>query len=118
LKPLRGSPRITRGLEDKEVIMTKQTTWKPVTGARYDEMLGVVPPLYHSFQGFLVGEAVSGRTCSVTGRDAPTFDAFMRRADGFYECTEALTFREYHAIERHPGEITILPADQAPPKPA
>lgn len=82
--------------------MAKQTNWKKVTEGRYLDMLEAVPPAYQCTSGFLVGEARSHRQCAVTGNPGTsTFGAFIERSDGFYECTEALTYREYRAIDPH-----------------
>ena len=86
--------------------MPKQTTWKQVTENRYWEMLGVVPPAMYIRMGFLVGEPMSHRICTVSGKEAETFTAFIENRDGFYECTEALTAAEFKAVK--PLELTIV----------
>jgi hypothetical protein len=82
-------------------------------------MLGVVPPAYHTAAGFLVGEAMSYRRCSVSGKIADAFTAFLRRIGerGCYECTEALTVQEFKAIEIDPAGIVVVGTDNVKPKP-
>jgi hypothetical protein len=41
--------------------------WKEVDEARYDEMLGVLPPALWLAKGFLVGEPYDHRLCTITG---------------------------------------------------
>ena len=76
---------------------------KEVTEARYDEMLGAVPPALQLPYGFLVGEAHDARKCKVTGNTAPTFAAFFTKNGRFYE-SEPLTFAEMRAFD-----ISVLP---------
>ena len=77
------------------------STWKEVDEARYDDMLGALPPAYHDRSGFLVGEPWSHRACKATGtRDQPTFAAFAQYAGKFYENDHAMTLAEYLAFRR------------------
>jgi hypothetical protein len=59
--------------------------WKEVDEARYDEMLGVLPPALWLSKGFLVGEPFDHRTCKETGRFAPTYAAFVAHGGRFFE---------------------------------
>lgn len=73
--------------------------WIETTEERYDEMLGVLPPALMERRGFLVGEPMDHRTCSIKNRIAPTFSAFVQVGDKFYEANQALTVAEYRAAE-------------------
>ena len=59
--------------------------WKEVDEARFDEMLGVLPPALHLSKGFLVGEPFDHRTCTITGHTMPSYAAFLQHGGKFYE---------------------------------
>jgi hypothetical protein len=72
--------------------------WTKVTEERYDEMLGILPPVYVAgVDGFMVGEPDDHRAYLVTGRFQPTFAPFRRIGGGFYE-GEPMTRAEFKAI--------------------
>ena len=58
--------------------------WKEVSEARYDEMLGCLPPALWLAKGFLVGEPFDHRQCKVTDLCKPTYAAFIRHDSKFY----------------------------------
>ena len=55
-------------------------TWVPSSRARYDEMLGAVPPALHTSRGFLVGEPQRHDDAGV-----PYFTAFRYLMGGEYQ---------------------------------
>lgn len=59
--------------------------WKEVPEARYDEMLGILPPAVTTYYGFLVGEPFDHRVCAVSGSVRPSYSAFVCLANKFYE---------------------------------
>lgn len=65
---------------------------------RYDEMLGCLPPAVMDGKGFLVGEPFDHRVCKVTGRFLPTYAAFIRHNNKFFEGPN-LTAPEYRAFK-------------------
>ena len=71
---------------------------KRCTQARYEDMLGVLPPAMWLSYGFLVREAHSHRTCKVTGFVAPTFAYFFNHRGHYYE-GDPLTFAEFRAFK-------------------
>lgn len=70
-------------------------TFHEITAERFDDMLGAVPPAIHDDSGFLLGEAISSRKCSVTNRECATFRAFLNRNGEFWESDVPLTVAEY-----------------------
>lgn len=95
--------------------------FREVTVERYDEMLGVLPPVGWVAKGFLMGEPASHRTCKVTNTYQPTFLALVQCTERFaikgttvadahidtpakkryYESSQGLTMREWLALEPH-----------------
>lgn len=75
------------------------TTFKEVGEARYDEMLGVLPPALWIDKGFLVGEPFDHRRCKATGRLTASYSAFIRYRGKFYESEEAMTAAEFKAFD-------------------
>lgn len=69
-------------------------TFVPTTEARYDEMLGALPPEAYFEHGFLVGEPANHRRCRITGAFAPVFDAFVQWKGQYYVSSEPLTIKE------------------------
>jgi hypothetical protein len=72
--------------------------WREVTAARYDEMLGVVPPRTMTGCGFLVGEPMTHRTCTQCGEIRATYSAFMQAGGQYFEGPD-LTFLEYLELD-------------------
>jgi hypothetical protein len=79
--------------------MSAATTFKEVDEARYDEMLGVLPPALWIDKGFLVGEPFTHRRCKATGRLTASFAAFIRHRGKSYESEEAMTVPEFKAFD-------------------
>jgi hypothetical protein len=75
------------------------TTFKEIDEARYDEMLGVLPPALWIDKGFLVGEAFDHRRCKATGRWAASFAAFILYRGRYYESDGAMTVGEFKAFD-------------------
>jgi len=61
--------------------------------ARYDEMLGILPPVLMLRKGFLVGEPFDHRLCKVTNVTIPEFKGLRR---GEYPMTKKV-FRKVRA---------------------
>jgi len=77
--------------------------FKPVDSSRYDEMLGMLPPIYgrNPIPGFMVGEASSHRRCAITAALRPTYAAFFEITQHkLFESIEPLTVPEYNAVTR------------------
>jgi len=66
--------------------------WTEVTEARYDEMLGMLPPAVHLYRGFLVGEPMDH------ANGWPRFTAFVIWRDRFFECQEPLTVKQFQTL--------------------
>ncbi len=79
--------------------MSAVTTFKEVGEARYDEMLGVLPPALWIDKGFLVGEPFDLRRCKATGHFTASFSAFIHYRGKYYECEEAMTVAEFKAFD-------------------
>jgi len=79
--------------------MSAATAFKEVGEARYDEMLGVLPPALWIDKGFLVGEPFDHRRCNATGRVAASFAAFICYRGKYYESEEAMTVAEFKAFD-------------------
>jgi hypothetical protein len=76
------------------------TTFSDTTEERYFEMLGVLPPEAYGAGGFLVGEPVNHRNCEISGRLAPTFDAFFSIGDQYYASDEPMTVKEFAKVKK------------------
>jgi len=72
--------------------------WKRVSERRYFEMLEVLPPAVWLSYGFLVGEPHDHRVCKITGRTAPSFAAFVKLGDEFFE-GPTMTAEEFRRLE-------------------
>ncbi len=70
------------------------------TEARYDEMLGILPPVDLTSKGSLVGEPNSHRICSMQGNIAADFSAFVTIDGKFFEASRCLTRREFSCMTR------------------
>lgn len=81
--------------------------WKLVTEDRYDEMLGVVPPLDWVSKGFLVGEQWCDKECSVIALPSPAYTAFVSYMGRFYENDEPMTRREWRAFDPHTARLPV-----------
>jgi hypothetical protein len=79
--------------------MSAATAFKEVDKARYDEMLGVLPPALWVDKGFLVGEPFDHRRCKVTGRLTASYAAFIRYRGKYYESEGAMTAAEFKAFD-------------------
>ena len=92
--------------------MMSNPKWRPVTEERFDEMLGIMPPLAWTSKGFLVGEAWSHRECRITGIVRATFTAFAKVDGQHYEALSDLTYPEWGAITRQDilSNIETVPA--------
>jgi hypothetical protein len=72
--------------------------FKPTTEARFDEMLGAVPPILFDGHKFLVGEAWSLRQCRVSGQTRNTYQAFLKYRGAYYESVGDMTVAEFRSI--------------------
>jgi hypothetical protein len=80
--------------------------WREVSEARYDEMLGVLPPALWLAKGFLVGEPFDHRRCSVTHGMRASFAAFVQHEGKFFE-GDPMTAPEFRAFD--PSTIAVAP---------
>ncbi len=80
--------------------MTVQVNWKQTTEERYWEMLGALPPALMEGGGFLVGEPMDYRTCTVEGRVLATYEAFFERDEKFFQADHPLTIPEFKAANQ------------------
>lgn len=69
--------------------------WKRTTKEKYWYGLEVLPPAYQDSQGFLVGEPVDHRICTVTGIVSPTYEAFRQKNGKYSVSKEPVTIAEY-----------------------
>jgi len=74
-------------------------TYHVTTEKRFHDMLGALPPTAYHAGGFLVGEPVSARICTVTGQGAATYEAFFEVDDIHLQTSEPMTVREFMQIE-------------------
>ena len=65
--------------------------FKPTTKDRYYEMLEVLPPAHWDSSGFLVGEPADHRECRITHVVRPTFAAFLKFDERYFESEWPLT---------------------------
>jgi len=73
------------------------TIWNKTTEREYWEMLGILPPAAMRAGGFLVGEAMDHRTCSVTGEIAARFSAFKEGpTNSFWKAAAPMTVAEFY----------------------
>lgn len=84
--------------------------WKHSTESRYWDMLEALPPAEMNSLGFLLGEAADHRTCTVTGRVAERFSAFVRIDGKFYESVQPLTVVEYRRVTRQDVLANVVEA--------
>jgi len=75
---------------------TYTVKWKQVSSDRFDDMLGVLPPVAFTGSGFMVGEAWTHRI--VDGREYPAYAGFKHIEGKFYECLAPLTVTEFKAV--------------------
>lgn len=78
---------------------TYPLSWKEVTETIFDNALGVLPPLAWHGKGFLLGEAWTGKTCSIAGENKQAYHAFAHVRPGqWLECSAPLTVAEFKAM--------------------
>lgn len=75
------------------------TKWKNVSEDRYYEMLEVLPPAVMTGNGFMVGEPWTHRTCTVTNKMQPTFQAFVEIRGKHYEAQSPMTIPEFRKLK-------------------
>jgi hypothetical protein len=75
------------------MAQSKTLKFVEVTEARYDEMLGVLPPLAWIDKGFLVGEAWRHNDAG-----QPMFAALMHVNGKFYESNEPVTVADWRKL--------------------
>jgi len=68
--------------------------WKEVTEARFDETLGVVPPVAHTGDGFLIGEPWDHHP----HWGFPRFAAMIKHHDRFYESLSPMGIAEWRGL--------------------
>lgn len=68
-----------------------------VSAERYDEMLGVLPPIAWLDKGFLVGEAWRHND-----EGQPMFAPFVTQAGRFYEGSEPITVADWRKLDPRP----------------
>ena len=73
--------------------------WRETSEERYHEMLGCLPPALLLSHGFLVGEPMYHRLCTVTIQMAPAFAAFVYYNAKYYESARPLTTAEFRAFK-------------------
>jgi hypothetical protein len=70
-------------------------TYETTTEDRYWYMLEVLPPASQTKWGFLVGEPVNHRKCTVLHRIMPTYDAFFEVNGKYYASKAPMTPTEF-----------------------
>lgn len=95
-------------------------TWLDSTQERYWYMLEVLPPAAQLPSGFLVGEPADHRTCQVTGKVLPRYEAYVNCGhDGFWTAERPLTIPEFKQtagrgiIDRSPREEFVIGPEAA-----
>lgn len=80
--------------ESKAAAQDTPITWEPTTAERYDEMLGCLPPVLWTGNGFLVGEPYDHH--AITGQ--PRYQAFFKRGETYLQSKRPLTKAEFRAL--------------------
>lgn len=76
----------------------KPSRWKEVSEERYWEMLEILPPAVMDGKGFMVGEAWTHRTCSVTKVERASYSAFAEKDGRYYECLDPMSVPEWRSL--------------------
>jgi hypothetical protein len=71
--------------------------WHKVSQERYNELLEILPPAHQTQKGFLVGEPTTHRKCKITGQVEPTYAAFIKYQDQYFEGPD-LTVEEFNCL--------------------
>jgi hypothetical protein len=82
-------------------------TWSPTTEARFNEMLGCLPPAAATpdYNAFLVGEPYDHDA----GNGRPRFEAYRLRNDVYETASRPLTRAEFHAEMTNAGSERTQP---------
>jgi hypothetical protein len=86
--------------------------WKEVSAERFDEMLNILPPGVWNALGFLVGEPVTHRICTISNQFAPTFTVFTSYRGKYFEDQEPITVPEFEAINQERRLRLICPSSR------
>jgi len=62
---------------------------------RYYEALECLPPAHWDSNGFMVGEPTDHRECRITHVTRPTFAAFLKFDENYFESEESITYPEF-----------------------
>jgi hypothetical protein len=73
--------------------------FKPCSEEDFNDKFEVLPPIGMSRSGFLVGEPWSHRTCRVTGRYLPTYQAMVKRNGRCFQSCEGITLPEWRELD-------------------
>jgi hypothetical protein len=71
---------------------------KECSEQRYDQMLGILPPIVWVGKGFLVGEPADHRKCKITGKTAATYAAFFNAFGRYFE-GDPMTISEFVSFD-------------------
>jgi hypothetical protein len=88
-----------------------EINWTETTEERFDEMLGCLPPAIMYRGGFLVGEPFDHRVCTIGKAYAPTFTAFTKVGDRYFEAVECLTVAEFKAVDPAAAAAAATPLE-------
>ena len=89
----------------RSIVNDTPTKWKQVDEARYDEMLGVLPPIAWVAYGFLVGEAWDHHPTKGYSR----YQAMLARGGKYYESTRPLGVKEWKSLDFAVVDQNIVP---------
>lgn len=77
------------------IVTDGKLKWKEVDEARYDEMLGALPPASMTGYGFLVGEEWDHHPIQGHAR----YTAFVQIGTKFYESTRPIGYRDFRNLD-------------------
>jgi uncharacterized short protein YbdD (DUF466 family) len=75
--------------------MCEGMMWRQTSEAKYNEMLGILPPAYMDGYGFLVGEPMDHNFCAVSGVVMPRYSAYVKKGKRYYASVSPMTYAEY-----------------------
>ena len=75
-----------------------ESIWKEITEREYERALDAAPPVRLRYDGFLQGEAVAHRECSVTRGARATYSTFVSVGEKFYARTASMTAPEFDRL--------------------
>lgn len=79
--------------------------WRTISAEHYIDLFELLPPAAYRDNGFLMGDPMDHRLCTVTQKIAPTYLACLRRGDEHFQSTKTYTVAEFPMLRlpaQHP----------------